>query len=410
MPGSYLGGVSCAADDLCALTDHGDVLISRAPAAGLHTWTATDAEVGPSISCPTVSLCVSVEEAAGRVVTSTNPTGGASAWMTSYVEGLNGFDEVSCTPAGLCVVTSYGGNGSDGNVIVSTDPAAGADAWTEANVYGDQITRPDPILPLRSIVLTGVSCASPGFCVVVDINGRVVVGTPAVAPINTSAPVLSGTPAVGQALSCSEGSWSSEYAPTIAYQWIRDGAPIINANASSYTVQAADQGHSLACQVIATNSVGSTSATSSALSVPAAPNPGGTGNDGGGPPGPAVGVKGLFAVAGITSLSRQGTVRITLTVSEAGTLAFVGTGTPVHHTQASRARKKPETILVVAPMHVTVSRAGRTTVTLKPTANARALLAKRGKLGAMLGITYTPKGGQPASAVRNVTFILKRRH
>jgi hypothetical protein len=93
------------------------------------------------------------------------------------------------------------------------------------------------------------------------------------APINTSAPVASGTAAVGQTLSCSNGSWSGISTINFAYKWLRDGSAIEGATNSSYTVQAADQGHGLSCEVTASNSKGSASATSNKLNVPAAPPP-----------------------------------------------------------------------------------------------------------------------------------------
>jgi Carboxypeptidase regulatory-like domain len=74
-------------------------------------------------------------------------------------------------------------------------------------------------------------------------------------PVNTAAPALTGTPAVGQTLSCSQGSWANN--PTsFAYAWLRDGSLIAGQTASAYTVQSADQGHSISCQVTAGNSGG----------------------------------------------------------------------------------------------------------------------------------------------------------
>jgi hypothetical protein len=71
-------------------------------------------------------------------------------------------------------------------------------------------------------------------------------------PVNTGAPALTGAPAVGQTLSCSQGSWANN--PTsFAYAWLRDGSPIAGQTASAYTVQSADRGHSISCQVTAVN-------------------------------------------------------------------------------------------------------------------------------------------------------------
>jgi hypothetical protein len=93
------------------------------------------------------------------------------------------------------------------------------------------------------------------------------------APNNTSSPVASGTPAVGQTLSCSNGSWSGVSTISYAYKWLRDGSAIEGATGSSYVVQSADQGHGVACEVTATNSKGHSSVTSNTLSVPAPPPP-----------------------------------------------------------------------------------------------------------------------------------------
>ena len=89
-------------------------------------------------------------------------------------------------------------------------------------------------------------------------------------PVNVSLPAISGTPAPGDSLSCSSGSWTGNPTPTYSYQWLRDATPISGANSSSYSVQTADQGHSLSCRVTATNSAGQQSATSAAVQVPAA--------------------------------------------------------------------------------------------------------------------------------------------
>lgn len=92
------------------------------------------------------------------------------------------------------------------------------------------------------------------------------------APVNTSPPVVAGTPTVGgQQLSCSTGSWTGRAILKYTYQWTRDGSAIANATANFYVAQSADRGHGLACQVTATNSAGRATATSNILAVPAPP-------------------------------------------------------------------------------------------------------------------------------------------
>jgi hypothetical protein len=78
---------------------------------------------------------------------------------------------------------------------------------------------------------------------------------PAIAPVNTSAPSLAGTPAVGQTLTCSTGGWAN-YPSSFGYQWLRDGSPIAGQTASTYLVQSADRSHSLSCRVTASVGAG----------------------------------------------------------------------------------------------------------------------------------------------------------
>jgi hypothetical protein len=92
-------------------------------------------------------------------------------------------------------------------------------------------------------------------------------------PANKVAPVVSGTPAVGQTLSCSNGSWTGIGTLTYAYKWLRNGTAIAGAGVNTYGVQTADQGAGLACVVTATNEIEkevsrSISATSNTLTVP----------------------------------------------------------------------------------------------------------------------------------------------
>jgi hypothetical protein len=272
------------------------------------------------------------------------------------VEGVNGLNEISCARgAGLCLVsTDGGGNGSRGNVISSSDPGGGTGAWIESNVYGNPLRPPDIVLPFGGPELPAMSCMPEGMCVATE-GGSVMVGTavPA-APMNTAALVLSGTPSVGQTISCSQGAWTGFPSPTFAYQWLRDGTPIGGASASTYIVQDADQDHTLACQVTAVNSLGSQSAMSNTLQVPAAQTLGGGGlgaggSSGGGSPGGGASLTGgdsgggsaggsgnvgsgtlastvsnTFVLTGLESVAARGSVKITLTLPGPGTLQLVG--------------------------------------------------------------------------------------
>jgi hypothetical protein len=91
------------------------------------------------------------------------------------------------------------------------------------------------------------------------------VGTGAPAfPLNTVAPVVSGTPTEGQSLSTTNGTWTNT--PTaFHYTWLRDGVPIGAPDANTYTLVTADVGHLISCQVAASNLSGTGTALSNAL-------------------------------------------------------------------------------------------------------------------------------------------------
>jgi hypothetical protein len=168
-PTGSFTGVSCVSAPLCVAVDSsGDVVTSTDPTGSASAWTVTQVEneAQPpglhvhnkltSVSCPSVSLCVAVD-LFGSALTSTNPTGGASAWTVTPID--NYLQGVSCPLVSLCVAV-----GAGGNVTSSTDPTGGSSAWTEIQVDGNNI-------------LWGVSCPSASLCVGVDTDGNVVVGT-----------------------------------------------------------------------------------------------------------------------------------------------------------------------------------------------------------------------------------------
>ena len=98
-----------------------------------------------------------------------------------------------------------------------------------------------------------------------------------VGPTNTGLPTVTGTAAVGQTLTASQGSWASKYLVDFANDWLRcDGsggscAPI-GANGTTYTVGGADKGSTLRARVTATNPAGTTPVSSDPTAVvPGAP-------------------------------------------------------------------------------------------------------------------------------------------
>lgn len=74
-----------------------------------------------------------------------------------------------------------------------------------------------------------------------------------VPPVNTVAPVASGTAIVGQTLSVTDGTWTGTAPITYTYQWKRNNVDIGGATNATYVLQAADLGKSIKCTVTASN-------------------------------------------------------------------------------------------------------------------------------------------------------------
>jgi hypothetical protein len=102
----------------------------------------------------------------------------------------------------------------------------------------------------------------------------------AAAPVNTSAPSVSGTATDGQALSASAGSWSGTAPLGYSYQWQScdptgaNCANVAGATGQTYQLGPGDVGTTLTVVVTTSNGAGSSSATSAASGVvaPAPPS------------------------------------------------------------------------------------------------------------------------------------------
>ena len=125
-----------------------------------------------------------------------------------------------------------------------------------------------------STIQIGNDTGAQAFTIVADTisvqNGASTTPTP---PVNTSPPIISGTPQDGQTLTASTGSWSGTQPITYGYQWQRcdsGGAncvAIAGATGPTYLATSADVGRTLRVVVTATNSAGSAGATSAATTV-----------------------------------------------------------------------------------------------------------------------------------------------
>jgi hypothetical protein len=89
--------------------------------------------------------------------------------------------------------------------------------------------------------------------------------SPPSAPVNTVAPVISGTTTLGSVLTTTNGTWTNSPI-SYTYQWKR-GATNIGTNTNTYTLVTADSLANITCVVTATNASGSTPATSNTITA-----------------------------------------------------------------------------------------------------------------------------------------------
>ncbi|MFZ0381759.1 MAG: hypothetical protein WCD11_11310 [Solirubrobacteraceae bacterium] len=174
---------ACAGADasLCvAGTSDGEVSTTTGAAQGASAIWTSPLLVAPgenpvllfSQSCPSSGLCVG-SDGAGRILTSTNPTGGAGAWGSSVVDpNGSGIFNLACASSSACV--AFDDNGS---VLTSSNPSGGGSTWSA---------------PSTSVDANGISalvCPSAGVCVATDFNGNVLTSsTPPFTAASWSAP------------------------------------------------------------------------------------------------------------------------------------------------------------------------------------------------------------------------------
>lgn len=179
-----LTAISCPSASLCVAVGGGPtvvkILTSTDPTRGASSWTTASVPFDrgnlDAVSCPSVSLCVATTDS-GAVFTSTDPTGGASAWTETTIDRGGSLTAVSCPSVSLCTAVD-----TAGNAVTSTDPTGGANTWTKANI--------DP-----GNAVWAVSCPSVSLCAAADLAGNVVTSTIPAEGANTwiRAPIDRGT-------------------------------------------------------------------------------------------------------------------------------------------------------------------------------------------------------------------------
>lgn len=155
-PARQIRGVDCPSPGLCvAASLEGLIYSSTNPTGGASAWTLHDLNPsGPNthmygVSCPTPNFCA-VAASKGKILTSTNPVAGPAAWTVTQLPETLELRAISCPTPGLCVAV-----GLEGQILSSTNPLGGPAAWRQVQLPGAPIDRN----------LLGVSCPSAGLCV-----------------------------------------------------------------------------------------------------------------------------------------------------------------------------------------------------------------------------------------------------
>ena len=226
-----------------------------------YQWLRDGVEIGGATSMAYTLVGEDAGKAIQCQVTGTNAKG-SSAYLTPAVLVSPGPSPAPPTPpleVGGASLTALqlGGTGSVEDVM--TCPAS---AWTGGPTFSYRWLRSGvPIAGATSSQYTlvhedegkAIQCQVIGTNeggVEVDDSAATVVGRVSPFPPARIA-VPSGTPAIGDALTCKSGRWGGNPA-LFTYRWLRDGLPIAGATASQYTLLPEDEGKAIQCQVTGT--------------------------------------------------------------------------------------------------------------------------------------------------------------
>jgi len=166
--------LSCPTVHLCVTSYFGDILTSTDPTGPTSAWKSTNIQPAgakadgkiDSLSCASQTSCVAAinewlnEEGGGtylNIATTSNPTGGRSAWKVAAGPG-DYLTSLSCGPGGICA-----GGDEYGTIVATANASAGATSWKRVGN-----------LPAT---LDWQTCSSAKLCVGVDDSAEPVAST-----------------------------------------------------------------------------------------------------------------------------------------------------------------------------------------------------------------------------------------
>ncbi len=230
---------------------------------------------------------------------------------------------------------------------------------------------------------------------------------PGIRPQQVVAPQISGSAALGATLTCNRGIWKGAPPPTFSYQWTRDGVAIPSATASTYIVEAADQGHLLSCNVVATNNEGRVEAESSngvAIPMRLSTIVGGGGVKSYGPLNPQPSAAIVLAALShqltkaehglrLSSVLKHGGFAFSFTAPAAGSLELAWY-LPAKHAHGSAKKLKP---LLVGRTSMVFTAAVKRAAHLRLTSKGRNALKGKKRVKLSVTATFTVAHGKPVS-------------
>jgi beta-propeller uncharacterized protein DUF5122 len=196
-------------------------------------------------------------------------TAAATPWAADVSGGAGRVQQVGVAPDGTVYLvgsfTSVGGSPRSNAASVAADGTV--TGWNPPGMPAG----PSPPVPqfVGDRVVAGGAFTNAGG----RIQALLAIFAPAVAPASASLPVVDAAAlVVGAKLTCRPGSFSGSAPFTLAYEWLRDGAPILGETALVYTSRLDDVDRDLSCRELAYNAAGEATQTSAPVRIaPVAP-------------------------------------------------------------------------------------------------------------------------------------------
>ncbi len=239
------------------------------------------ADIGGATSSTYALVVADVGSTIRIIVTASNSYGSASA-TSSQTAVVTGLPVSTGLPPANTSLPTISGTDKQGQTLTASNgswsesPTGYAYQWRRCDSSGNNCsdiasassgTYALVLADVDGTVRVAVTASnSYGSASATSSQTAVVTGLP---PVNSALPTISGTAKQGQTLTASNGSWSSDFPITYAYQWRRcdssgnNCSDIASASSGTYALASADVDGTVRVAVTASNSYGSASATSS---------------------------------------------------------------------------------------------------------------------------------------------------